>query len=57
MAEANLLESAFVYLTATVVSVPIAKRLGLGSVLGYLIAGAIIGPYVWRGHHAVSDRT
>ncbi|MFY7925429.1 MAG: cation:proton antiporter, partial [Aquidulcibacter sp.] len=46
MAEANLLESAFVYLTATVVSVPIAKRLGLGSVLGYLIAGAIIGPYV-----------
>ncbi len=46
MAEANLLESAFVYLTATVVSVPIAKRIGLGSVLGYLIAGAIIGPYV-----------
>ena len=46
MAEANLLESAFVYLTATVVSVPVAKRLGLGSVLGYLIAGALIGPYV-----------
>jgi monovalent cation:proton antiporter-2 (CPA2) family protein len=37
---------AFVYLTAAVLSVPIAKRLGLGSVLGYLIAGAIIGPYV-----------
>ncbi|MFT7696098.1 MAG: glutathione-regulated potassium-efflux system ancillary protein KefC, partial [Candidatus Latescibacterota bacterium] len=36
---------AFVYLTAAVLSVPIAKRLGLGSVLGYLIAGAIIGPY------------
>ena len=45
MAEANLLESAFVYLTATVVSVPIAKRIGLGSVLGYLIAGALIGPF------------
>ena len=37
---------AFVYLTAAVLSVHIAKRLGLGSVLGYLIAGAIIGPYV-----------
>ena len=36
---------AFVYLTAAVVSVPIAKRLGLGSVLGYLVAGAVIGPY------------
>lgn len=34
----------FVYLAAAVASVPIAKRLGLGSVLGYLIAGAIIGP-------------
>jgi len=28
------------------VSVPIAKRLGLGSVLGYLLAGVIIGPHV-----------
>ncbi len=36
---------AFVYLTAAVVSVPVAKRLGLGSVLGYLIAGFVIGPY------------
>jgi glutathione-regulated potassium-efflux system ancillary protein KefC len=42
----NLLQSAFVYLSAAVVSVPIAKRLGLGSVLGYLIAGALIGPFV-----------
>ncbi len=36
---------AFVYLCAAVVSVPIAKRLGLGSVLGYLIAGMVIGPF------------
>ena len=36
---------AFVYLAAAVVSVPIAKRLGLGSVLGYLIAGMAIGPF------------
>ena len=35
---------AFVYLVAAVIAVPIAKRLGLGSVLGYLIAGVLIGP-------------
>lgn len=35
---------AFIYLCAAVIMVPIAKRLGLGSVLGYLIAGVIIGP-------------
>ena len=42
----GLMEQAFVFLGAGVVTVPIAKRLGLGSVLGYLIAGVIIGPYV-----------
>src|SRR3954452_13377776 len=41
----SLLIQALVYLAAGVVSVPIAKRLGLGSVLGYLIAGVIVGPY------------
>jgi len=35
---------AFVFLVAGVVSVPIASRLGLGSVLGYLIAGIVISP-------------
>lgn len=42
----DLLIQALVYLTAGVVSVPIAKRLGLGSVLGYLFAGVIVGPFV-----------
>jgi len=42
----SFLIQALVYLTAGVVSVPIAKRLGLGSVLGYLIAGALVGPFV-----------
>jgi monovalent cation:proton antiporter-2 (CPA2) family protein len=42
----GLLTQALVYLTAGVVSVPIAKRLGLGSVLGYLIAGVVVGPFV-----------
>jgi monovalent cation:proton antiporter-2 (CPA2) family protein len=36
---------AFIYLLAALVAVPLAKRLGLGSVIGYLFAGAIIGPY------------
>lgn len=35
---------AFVFLVAGVVAVPIAQRLGLGSVLGYLIAGIVISP-------------
>lgn len=34
----------FVFLVAGVISVPIASRLGLGSVLGYLLAGIIISP-------------
>ncbi|MCG9647870.1 monovalent cation:proton antiporter-2 (CPA2) family protein [Vibrio brasiliensis] len=37
---------AFIYLAAAVIAVPIAKRLGLGSVLGYLIAGVVIGPII-----------
>lgn len=41
----GFLFQAFIYLAAAVLSVPIAKRLGLGSVLGYLAAGAIIGPF------------
>jgi len=36
---------AFVYLSAAVVAVPVARRLGLGSVLGYLMAGMLIGPF------------
>jgi len=44
----NFLFQAFIYLVAAVISVPIAKRLGLGSVLGYLFAGIIIGPFVFR---------
>lgn len=39
---------ALIYLVAAVVSVPLAKKLGLGSVLGYLLAGVIIGPFVLK---------
>ena len=41
----DFLLQAFIYLTAAVIAVPIAARLGLGSVLGYLLAGVIIGPF------------
>ena len=37
--------TAFVYLLAAVIAVPIAQRIGLGSVLGYLLAGTVIGPF------------
>ncbi len=40
----SLLFQAMLYLIAMVVAVPVATRLGLGSVLGYLAAGIIIGP-------------
>ncbi len=40
----TILFQASVYLAAAVIAVPIAARLGLGSVLGYLAAGIIIGP-------------
>src|SRR5690606_31230092 len=57
--EGMSLFQAFIYLLAAVVCVPIAKRFGLGSVLGYLIAGVLIGPFVlgpflgiWSGEEA-----
>ncbi|MFN0126491.1 MAG: monovalent cation:proton antiporter-2 (CPA2) family protein [Verrucomicrobiales bacterium] len=51
MNDPGFFQSALVYLAAAVVSVPIARRLGLGSVLGYLVAGVVIGPHVlgWVG--------
>lgn len=44
--EGNLLQAAVVFLLAAVLTVPLAKRLQLGAVLGYLFAGVIIGPSV-----------
>lgn len=44
--DTNFLLQAIIYLTAAVICVPIAKKLGLSSILGYLLAGIIIGPYI-----------
>lgn len=41
----DFLQSGVIFLSAAVVAVPIAQRLGLGSVLGYLLAGVAIGPW------------
>jgi glutathione-regulated potassium-efflux system protein KefB len=43
--ETNFLEQALIYLAAGVIAVPLFKRVGLGSVLGYLAAGMAIGPW------------
>jgi glutathione-regulated potassium-efflux system ancillary protein KefC len=48
MHQQDFFHQALVYLIAAVVSVPVAKRLGFGSVLGYLLAGIIIGPFVLK---------
>ena len=54
MREHGLLFEAMVYLGAAVICVPIASRLKLGSVLGYLVAGCAIGPF---GLRLVGDAT
>jgi glutathione-regulated potassium-efflux system ancillary protein KefC len=43
--EQSILINALVYLAAAVLTVPLAKKLGLGAVLGYLLAGIAIGPW------------
>jgi glutathione-regulated potassium-efflux system ancillary protein KefC len=45
MSGAGFLGAAVVLLGAVVLFVPIARRLGLGAVLGYLIAGVVVGPW------------
>ena len=40
----QFLQTAVVFLLATVIAVPLSKRFRLGSVFGYLLAGVVIGP-------------
>ncbi|MBF4989608.1 monovalent cation:proton antiporter-2 (CPA2) family protein [Methylophilus sp. QUAN] len=48
MNTSSFLVQAAIYLSAAIILVPVFKRLGLGSVLGYLIAGILIGPYALK---------
>ncbi|MBS0308089.1 MAG: glutathione-regulated potassium-efflux system protein KefC [Proteobacteria bacterium] len=51
----SLALNALIYLAAAVLAVPLAKRLGLGAVLGYLFAGIAIGPWGLRLINGVED--
>ncbi|MCM4173736.1 potassium transporter [Arenibacter sp. TNZ] len=42
----SFLFTAIVFLAGAIICVPIAKKFGLSSVLGYLLAGVLIGPYI-----------
>src|SRR6187551_3022971 len=48
----SALAQVMVLLAATVIAVPLFKRLGLGTVLGYLAAGMVLGPY---GFHVLDE--
>ena len=47
MNQHSFLFQAIIFLASAVIFVPLAKRLNLGSVLGYLLAGIVIGPFVF----------
>ncbi len=51
----GFLYQATIYLAAAVIAVPLAARLGLGSVLGYLAAGIVIGPVLGLVGHETHD--
>ena len=44
----SLLAYSAIFLAATVIAVPICRKLGLGSVLSYLVAGMVLGPFGTR---------
>ena len=52
MEQGHWLNASLVYLAAAVIAVPLARKLGLGSIIGYLGAGIAIGPF---GLKLVSD--
>ncbi|SDS10295.1 Kef-type potassium/proton antiporter, CPA2 family [Gillisia sp. Hel1_33_143] len=43
----SILFEAIVFLAAAIICVPLVKKLGLSSVIGYLLAGILIGPYIF----------
>ena len=47
----TLLQESVIYLFAAIIMVAISRRLGFGSVLGYLVAGILIGPFGLRFVH------
>jgi monovalent cation:proton antiporter-2 (CPA2) family protein len=46
--EQGFMQQALIYMAAAVIAVPVFKRLGLGAVLGFLVAGMAIGPWGFK---------
>jgi glutathione-regulated potassium-efflux system ancillary protein KefC len=44
----KLLIDVIIFLVSALIAVPLATRLGFGAILGYLLAGVMIGPWVLR---------
>jgi Kef-type K+ transport system membrane component KefB len=45
MVETHYFADILILLAAAIIAIPVFQRLGLGSVLGYLAAGAVVGPW------------
>ena len=45
MTETHYIVDFLILLTAAVIAVPLFQRLGLGAVLGFLVAGTVVGPW------------
>ncbi len=52
--EVSWFHSALVFLCSAVLFVPLFKKLGMGAIMGYLVAGVLLGPYVFN---LISDPT
>lgn len=52
MSEAHYLREVLILLLAALIAVPLSQRLRFGPVLGYLVAGAVVGPF---GLHLIGD--
>lgn len=46
--ESSIAMTALIFLGVAIIMVPLARKLGLSSVIGYLVGGIIIGPYVLK---------
>ncbi|MEG2103152.1 MAG: monovalent cation:proton antiporter-2 (CPA2) family protein, partial [Flavobacterium sp.] len=46
--ESNLAMNTLIFLGVAIIMVPLARKLGLSSVIGYILGGIIIGPYVLK---------
>ena len=53
--DTSILQLALVLIGAAVVAVPIFRRFGLSAIVGYLVAGVVIGPHAPSGFKGMLD--